>query len=76
MFYSYISLKNSFISYDYETFVGQGLFLDWSDRENFVQRTQDAKMMSTFVNPIEKSILTPPPLPFQWISYFVLKTSR
>ena len=40
MFYSYISLENSFVSYDYETYVRRGLVRDWLDRENFSQWTQ------------------------------------
>ena len=28
-FYSYISLENSFVSFDDETYVGRGLVLDW-----------------------------------------------
>ena len=50
MFYWYISLEYSFVSYDYGTNVGRGFILDWLDRENLLQ-----EMRSTFEHPIKKN---------------------
>ena len=54
MFYSYVSLENSFLSYDYNTHVGQGLVPDCLDHKNFVQQTQKGHLLSYTV--LTKSI--------------------
>ena len=43
-----------FVSYDYNTYVGRGLVLDWLDRENFVQQAQ---MTLTLVIDVGKHLL-------------------
>ena len=43
-----------FVSYDYNTYVGRGLVLDWLDRENFVQQAQNDVNFRTLVIDIGK----------------------
>ena len=54
IFYLYISLQNCFVSYDYNTYVGRGLVLDWLDHQNFVQQAQNDVNFRTLVIDIGK----------------------
>ena len=76
MFYSYISLKNSFVSYDYKTHVG----LNHIQLRSQEFRATDTKMTSIFERSIEKKSIidtgkrSTTPMALQWLFYMVLRT--
>lgn len=76
MLYSYIFLQKIVLfNIDNISYVGWGFVLDWLDRENLEWngRKNDVNFRKLH---IKNSILTPPPLAFKWIFYFLQKTSR